>query len=69
MSKSRSADPDIAPEYDFSPGRRGVYLERAKGGIRPVIPVEPAQPFDSKRAAPPDADVTLDAGAVPRRAR
>lgn len=36
MNKPRGADPDIAPEYDFSPGQRGVYLDRAKRGIRVI---------------------------------
>lgn len=36
MSKAKTRDPDIAEEYDFSRGRRGVHYERAQKGMRVV---------------------------------
>ncbi len=69
MSKTRRADPDIAPEYNFSLGRRGVYLERAKRGIRAVIRTVGAEPDGPKTGAPPDADETPDAESTRRRPR
>src|SRR3972149_4055532 len=41
MKHTRDADPDTAPEYAFSPGRRGVSLDRARRGIDRVPPPPP----------------------------
>lgn len=38
--KARREDPDIAEEYDFSKGVRGLDFERAKRGIRFVRPTD-----------------------------
>jgi len=38
-SRPGDGDPDIAPAYDFTGGRRGVRLDRARRGIRVVAPV------------------------------
>ena len=49
MKNTRDADLDIAPEYDFSKGKRGVYLDRARRGLK-LMPLEPS-PVDGKPAA------------------
>lgn len=49
MKNTRDADPDIAPEYDFSKGKRGVCLEGARRGIK-LVPLEPSS-GETKAAA------------------
>jgi hypothetical protein len=57
MKHTRDADPDIAPEYDFSTGRRGVHLDRARRGIDRVRhPPPPSRDSsDTDAAAKPPA--------------
>lgn len=65
MNKSRDADPDIAPEYDFSGGRRGTYLARARRGIRVIAhsAVSVVKPADRSIPDKPKVDPPKRKGA------
>jgi hypothetical protein len=41
MKNKRDTDPDIAPEYDFSKGRRALYLEQARHELK-LVPLKPS---------------------------
>ena len=53
MTKARHSDPDMADEYDFSGGRRVVYHERAKDGIRVSLVTD--EEDELRRRADPSA--------------
>ena len=59
MKHTRDADQDIAPEYDFSTGRRGAYLKRARAGIRPITRrPEPTKPPGGEGDPPKPGETT-----------
>jgi hypothetical protein len=57
MSKPRAKDPEIADEYDFSQGKRGVFYARARRGIRLIPRPEPVRKdTETAKKARPSGD-------------